>query len=698
MKKIAIIAPCVLPVPASMGGAVEELITCIVDQNEISKKFVIDLYTIADSSYNLKKYSYTNIIPISLDTITSKKDRVCDKYYRSIKNKSAKRFFDKQIISTFIEESSKMDGSYFAVIIENQMSLAIELLKRIDYSRDYPIYFHMHNDVDIYRSPEYISTLTRNGVQFIAISEYIKSQIQKYSKDAVVHMLYNGVKLDRYSMTTRVADGMVRLLYAGRVIPTKGVKEAVEAFKLMISHISDEYKNIVTLDIYGFSDNPTAYEKKIYKMAKEYPEQIFCHKRLTTNAMAEKYNDFDIVVMPTIDEEPFGLVALETIAKGMALITTNSGAIPEVVGEGAVIVDKNSDFTHTLSVQMEKLILDSEYRKKLGKKAFSEARRVVEFDINTYYYKLVDILDTECSQNKISIIVPVYNVERYLERCVKSLINQTYTDLEIILVDDGSTDNSGKLCDELAEVDSRIKVIHQNNHGLSGARNSGLDVSSGRYIFFVDSDDYIDTDTCDKLLASAIRYRADVVACGISKVFDTKPEAPFTNSKSGMWSGREAVMEMMSNNNICTTAWNKLYKSSLWDEIRFPEERLHEDEATTYKILYKSTLVAYVPDCFYKYYQNQKSIMSSGLENRYGDYVIALKERIHFFKSKNEAVLADYSILVLLEYIKYVYRMTEDDKNILKKQYNHLIREYKIPQNINVKKKLALYLWKFIKV
>ena len=112
MKKIAIIAPCILPVPASKGGAVEELITCIVDQNEISKQYVIDLYTITDSSYNLKKYSYTNIIPISLDIITSKMDRVCDKYYRSVKNKSAKRFFDKQIISTFIEESSKMDGSY----------------------------------------------------------------------------------------------------------------------------------------------------------------------------------------------------------------------------------------------------------------------------------------------------------------------------------------------------------------------------------------------------------------------------------------------------------------------------------------------------------------------------------------------------------------------------------------------------------
>ncbi|SDI87457.1 Glycosyltransferase involved in cell wall bisynthesis [Pseudobutyrivibrio sp. 49] len=575
MKKIAIIAPCILPVPASKGGAVEELITCIVDQNEISKQYVIDLYTITDSSYNLKKYSYTNIIPISLDIITSKMDRVCDKYYRSVKNKSAKRFFDKQIISTFIEESSKMDGSYFAVIIENQMSLAVELLKETDGNRDYPIYYHMHNDVDTYRSPEYIRRLAGNGVQFIAISEYIKSQILKYSKEAVVHMLYNGVQLDSYSMTTRQEDGMTRFLYAGRVIPNKGVKEAVEAFGLMMDHLSDEYKNKVSLEIIGFSDRTTAYEKMIYKMAQKYPNKIVCHKRLSTIEMSKKYNDFDVVIMPTIDEEPFGLVALETIAKGMALITTNSGAIPEVVGEGAIIVDKKSDFTQALSSQMEKLLIDSEYRKELGKKAFSEARRVVEFDINTYYDRLVNILDTECSQNKISIIVPVYNVEKYLERCVKSLINQTYSNLEIILVDDGSTDNSGKLCDELSQLDSRIKVVHQQNRRLSGARNTGLDMAAGDYIFFVDSDDYLATDAIEKMYAHATSCKADVVACGITQVFDTNPEVPFTNSKAGSWSGREAVMEMMSNNNICTTAWNKLYKAKLWENIRFPEGRLH---------------------------------------------------------------------------------------------------------------------------
>ncbi|SHJ33534.1 glycosyltransferase [Pseudobutyrivibrio xylanivorans] len=698
MKKIAIIAPCILPVPASKGGAVEELITCIVNQNEISKKYAIDLYTVADHSYELKKYSCTNIIQISPKGIISKLDRVCDKYYRSIKIKSAKRLLDKQIIAAFMEESSKMDGSYSAVIVENQMSLAIELLKRTGFSRDYPIYFHMHNDVDVYRTPKYISTLVSNGVQFIAVSQYIKTQILKYSEDAVVHLLYNGISLNEYSMTTRIDDGMIRFLYAGRIIPNKGVMEAVEAFIQMLIRVTPELKNRLIFEIIGFSDRLCSYEKKIFNKAEKYHENIICHKRLATTQMAEKYNEFDVVVMPTVDEEPFGLVALETIAKGMALITTNSGAIPEVVGDGAVIVDKNSDFIQKLSLEMEKLAVDSDYRNLLGKKAFSVARRVVEFDINSYYYRLVNILDTECSQNKISVIVPIYNAKNELERCINSLLNQTYRDLEIILINDGSTDGSDIICDNYKNVDSRVRVIHQENRGLSGARNAGLDASTGSYIFFVDSDDYLEADTLDKLMKHLIECKADVAACGFVQVFDTLPDEPFTNVKPGIWSGREAVMQMMSNNNLCTTAWNKLYKSELWKDIRFPEGRLHEDEATTYKVLYKSKIVTYMPDCFYKYYQRDNSIMKSGLEKRYGDYLLAIEERIQYFKKLNEQHLVDYSILVLLQYIKYVYRnVNGTTKGRARTQYNELLGKYGVPKSISLRKKIALIVFRIIK-
>lgn len=698
MKKIAIIAPCILPVPASKGGAVEELITFIINQNEISPKYAIDLFTIADDSYSQTRYSYTNVIPINNSAFSANLNRVCDKYYRTVKNKSAKRVFDKEIISIFLNHVHKMSESYYAVIIENQMSLAVELLKEIGYSRDYPIYFHMHNDVDIYRSPEYIRTLTENGVQFISISNYITSQIKKYSPDAVVHLLYNGISLDDYSMTTRVNDGKIRFLYAGRVIPTKGVMELVQAYLKMHEHIAPEYAAKTELEIIGFSDNCTQYEKKIYELAKKNSDIIKCQKRLSTAEMAKKYNEFDVVVMPTIDEEPFGLVALETIAKGMALITTNSGAIPEVVGEGAVIVDKNSDFISNLAMQMEKLAVDSDYRNELGKKAYSMARRVIAFNIDNYYYRLVNILDTKCSQNTISVIVPVYNVQDQLKKCVNSLINQSYTNLEIILVDDGSTDNSGLMCDELAGLDQRIRVIHQNNGGLSAARNSGLDIATGEYIFFVDSDDYLDLSTLEKLMNHMSRCNADVVACGFAYTYDEKPESPFTNPSPGIWSGKEAVIQMMTNNNLCTTAWNKLYKACLWKDVRFPKGRVHEDEATTYKVLYASNTVAYLPECLYKYYQRENTIMKGNLEKRYKDYLMAIEERIQYFAGCGEQRLVDDSILVLLEYTKYVYRSLQSkEQDCLKYQYNKYIKEYGIPKSIRAKKKIALLVWKYVK-
>ena len=698
MKKIAIIAPCILPVPALKGGAVEELVTCIINQNEISKSYAIDLYTIADSSYNSKDYSYTNIIPIPLDLFSIKLDRACDKYYRTIKTHSAKRLFDKQIVSAFLKRLAEIDESYYAVIVENQMSLAVELMKTMGVSRDFPIYFHMHNDVDIYRSPEYIRFLVENGVQFIAVSKYIKTQILKYSKEAVVHVLYNGISFEDYSKTTRKADGNIKFLYAGRVIQHKGVVELIEAFDKVLMTLPEDLKDKVTLDIIGCSDKHTAYEKLVLEKAMKYGKSISCQKHVSTGQLAEKYNEYDVVLMPTLIEESFGLVALETIAKGIPLITTNSGGIPEVVGEGAVIVEKEHDLVDQLANEMVRLAVDEGYRAEIGKKAYSEARRTVEFDINSYYYRLVNILDTECSQNKISVIVPVYNVEAQLKRCVASIINQTYTDLEIILVDDGSTDNSGAMCDELANSDSRIKVIHQSNKGLSGARNSGLDVATGDYVFFVDSDDYLDIVTMEKLLMQAQRCHADIVGCGFTHVFDNAGDAPFTSQLPGIWSGREAVHQMMKSNNLCTTAWNKLYKRGLWENIRFPEGRVHEDEATTYKLLYQSSIVAYLPECFYKYYQRGDSIMKAELEVRYADYVLAMKERIQFFQERQEWGLKDYSILLLLEYIKYVYRNVGGDyKGSIEVQYNELLREFGIPNSINVKKRIALTFWRFFK-
>ena len=697
MKKIAIIAPCVLPVPAAKGGAVEELITCILKQNEISKCFAIDLYTIADSSYSNTSYNHTNIIPISFSSIQLKIDKVSDKYYRTISNHNSKRLIDDVIIDTFLKYEQRLEEPYHAVIVQNVMSIAVRLLELKAGGRNYPIYFHMHNDVDTYRSPYYIKKLADAGVQFIAISDYIKSQILKYSDNkAVVHTLYNGVDFSKYSMSTRQQDGITKFLYAGRIIPAKGVLELVKSFTKLL----DRYPGAkdITLDIIGFSEKPCRYEKDIIALAARTDGAISCISRLATADMAEKYNDYDAVIMPTMNEEPFGLVALETIAKGIPLITTNSGAIPEVVGEAAVIVDKNENLLDNLANAIEDFYINPKSRISLGKNGFYLARNRVEFNIDSYYHRLVSFLNNiEEQNNTVSVIVPVYNVENYVSRCVESLINQTYKNLEIILVDDESKDSSGLICDEYAKKDTRIKVIHQMNMGLSGARNSGLDAATGGYVFFVDSDDYIALDTIEKMHRHLLQCNADVVACGFAHVYDDRPEKVVTSPNPGMWSGRESVIQMMRTNNVCTVAWNKLYKRGLWESVRFPVGKVHEDEATTYKLLYTAKLVTYMPDPFYKYYQRSGSIMVASVVNRSTDFVDAIQNRINYFDSIGDIQLREHARITLLDHYKYVYRNAEDSqiKGEIINKYRKEIKQNKLPSICGFKKKLGQFIWQY---
>lgn len=165
---------------------------------------------------------------------------------------------------------------------------------------------------------------------------------------------------------------------------------------------------------------------------------------------------------------------------------------------------------------------------------------------------------------KISVIVPVYNVEQYLERCVDSIINQTYTNLEIILVNDGSTDNSGKLCDELAKKDERIRVIHKENGGLSDARNRGIEEAESDLVGFIDSDDYIDNDMYEILLKNLNNTDADLSMCALYDVYNNTPEAQVTNKETWKLSSEQAIKMVMEAKILSVTAVNKLYRKSLF--------------------------------------------------------------------------------------------------------------------------------------
>lgn len=217
----------------------------------------------------------------------------------------------------------------------------------------------------------------------------------------------------------------------------------------------------------------------------------------------------------------------------------------------------------------------------------------------------------------ITIVVPVYNVENYIERCVKSLINQTYKNLEIILVDDGSTDNSGKLCDKYTKENERIRVIHKKNGGLSDARNVGIDNAKGEYIAFVDSDDWIPIAAIETLYSYITKFNVDIVSGNMVEVFSDYPKNSDKNkSMYKIFNTEEALENMLYLHGITNSACGKLYKLSLFNNIRFPVGKLYEDLGTTYKIYAKSKKNIFIDYTVYYYFQNQNSIMHYNYSNR----------------------------------------------------------------------------------
>ncbi|MCR5670962.1 MAG: glycosyltransferase, partial [Butyrivibrio sp.] len=522
---------------------------------------------------------------------------------------------------------------------------------------------------------------------------------------AVVHVLYNGTDTGRFNRHEKTPGDTFRFLYAGRIIKGKGVKELTEAFCKLTDKNDTRGSRSYALDIAGFSDREYSYEAEIKKLAAGKKDSIRCIEKVPHEQMQELYDTADVVVMPSMVEESFGLVALEAMAMGMPLIVSDSGALPEVVGDSALIAKREGDYISNLAKAMENLAGSADLTKDLGKRAFERARSNPSFDIKNYYKGFLDIISVNVDpKEKISVVMPVYNVEKYLERCIDSVTGQSYKNLEIIVVDDGSTDGSGELCDRLAVDDDRIKVIHQRNMGLSGARNTGLDVMSGDYVFFCDSDDVIAPETLEKLIFMIKRDRADVTACGFSHVYDEyfetgQGEKTFTSDKPGRWNGHDSVSEMMRNNSICTVACNKLFKRELFDDIRFPLGVLNEDEATIYKVLYKASIVSFTPKLFYKYYQRSTGIMHGGVEGRYKDLLKAFSDRYEFFKENNEPVLMQHSLITLLDGMKYVYR-TVEDKNIkdeVVRKYKETVNIGNAPSLMGGKKKVALLLWKYIR-
>jgi len=209
----------------------------------------------------------------------------------------------------------------------------------------------------------------------------------------------------------------------------------------------------------------------------------------------------------------------------------------------------------------------------------------------------------------ISIIVPIHNVEKYLEECIKSLINQTYQNIEIILVEDGSPDNCGKICDEYAQKDARIKVIHKENGGLSDARNCGIEVATGKYITFVDSDDYVSKYYVQKLYNAIIENDVKVSQCNLIRVEEDGKEIEKVGyEENQIKDTKEMIKDLSREHWESIIACSKLYDIELFQKIRYPVGKIHEDAFVTYKILYNTDKIAIVNDYLYYYRQLQNSI------------------------------------------------------------------------------------------
>ncbi|WP_022772777.1 glycosyltransferase family 2 protein [Butyrivibrio sp. AE2015] len=236
----------------------------------------------------------------------------------------------------------------------------------------------------------------------------------------------------------------------------------------------------------------------------------------------------------------------------------------------------------------------------------------------------------------ISIIVPVYNVENYARKCIESLISQTYKDIEIILVDDGSTDSSGAICDEYAQKDNRIKVIHKENGGLSDARNAGLDIASGDYIGFVDSDDYIDEHMYGHLYDILVDNNADMSVCDFLEVSDTDDAKDAqSESKIEIIEDKDVYKLVTSFNTADITAWNKLYKRDIFSDYRFEKGRLHEDQWAIPYVVSKCNRIVKSSAKLYYYVTRNDSISKTRLSpKRMWDLLDALSNSCGFFKDK----------------------------------------------------------------
>lgn len=296
----------------------------------------------------------------------------------------------------------------------------------------------------------------------------------------------------------------------------------------------------------------------------------------------------------------------------------------------------------------------------------------------------------------ISIIVPVYKVEKYLEKCVNSILKQTYTNLEIILVDDGSPDKCGQLCDELAKTDDRIKVFHKENGGLSDARNYGVERANGEYIGFVDSDDYIHESMYEELY-KAIKKTGTVIAeCGVTRVYKNTLRPHYEGEDYFLVLDREGYLkEYLENKRLYGSAWCKLIHKDLAKKIKFPTGKIYEDAFYTLELLKTVDKYTLISGNYYYYYIRENSITTRPFSSKDMDYIEIMELISEYTLNKFPIYKEQLLVRLTFAYISIFNQLLEVDNYKRKSEYKILkdklknicfkiIKSRKAPNNLKI--------------
>lgn len=298
----------------------------------------------------------------------------------------------------------------------------------------------------------------------------------------------------------------------------------------------------------------------------------------------------------------------------------------------------------------------------------------------------------------VSVIVPVYKVEAYLDQAVESLVNQTYTNIEIILIDDGSPDNCGAMCDAWAKKDSRVRVIHRENAGVAATRNVGLEASRGEYLVFVDSDDYVEPTCVEKLYYAVTNSQADMAVCGMTYL---KRNGDCTDvevtAQDRVVDGKAAMLLLESAGNAreaYTAMCNKIYRRGLWDEIRFPVGKVYEDSFVLPEVFYLCKTVVLLKSCLYIYRKREGSITAQEKEKYATVYLEMMEWREQFYEKVGMKELLMLHHIHMYGTYEYLQMQTKATRRCVQKKIRkcYLMKHYttKIPFSRRVKNLVAV--------